>query len=233
MATGMIIGSILGGVAGSVIPGVGTAIGAAAGGAIGSGVDAISAKKKADNAFPDEEDPQLNSYLSSLQRKIRSMETGSYASSKMNDFKQGVSKVSEGIGYAAGGSNAAVNQQMLSRNIGDSFNKVLAGIDERSMNYESLSAQLLTRISDRRTQLGLAKYSQAKAEEMQAKKNAASTVNAAASYYDKSQEGSVDDTNFDWLDLFSDGDTRSVVDAVGGVSARTSGQARRTSGQAR
>lgn len=225
MATGQVIGSILGGIAGSVIPGAGTAVGAAAGGALGSGVDSMIAKKKADSAFPEEEDAQLNTYLASLQRKIRSMETGSYASSKMNDFKIGVSKVSEGIGYAAGGANAAVNQQMLSRNIGDSFNKVLAGIDERSMGYESLAAQLITRISDRRTQLGLAKYSQAKAEEMQGKKNLQQTINAAAGYLDESYSPEADDTNTDWLSFFNN-DSNDVRESSGGITEKLIGSAR-------
>lgn len=226
MAGGQVIGSILGGVAGSIIPGVGTAVGAAAGGAVGSGFDAMKAKKKADASFPDNEAPQLNSYLSSLQRKLRATETGSYASNKLNDFKLGASKVSEGIGYGAGGSNAATNQQLLSRNLGDSFNKVLAGIDERSMGYESLAAQLVTRISERRDQLGLAKYSQAKAEEMQGKKNLMQTINAGAGYLDGTNQSPEDDTDFNWLDLFSNGEVTPTMEAGGGFSATLTGTAR-------
>lgn len=168
------------GTIGTIAGSLGGPVGSAVGNVVGNTIDSIIQNKKAKEAFPDDNAPELQNYLEYVRSKLRTMETGSAAQNAMNDIKSSTASIVNAIGYQGGGSNSATNLQMAMRNQGDAFNQVLAGMDERSLAYNSIVANLVQRIQQRRDELGLVKYSQANAEKMQsmsdAQKNAMGLV---------------------------------------------------------
>lgn len=203
MGAGQVIGTVAGSIIGSVIQGAGTAIGAAAGGAIGSGIDAGIANKKAKNSLPSQDSPELNSHLEYIRSKLRSMEVGSSAQNAMNDIKSSSAAIVNAVGYQGGGSNSAGNLQIALRNQGQAFNTVLAGLDERAFNYNSIVGNLIERIQQRKDELGLVSYSQAQAEKMQALSDLSKNVTGMIAYKTGDQQKAFNERRVDFNDIIS------------------------------
>lgn len=129
-------------------------------------IQASKLKKKAEAAFPELVDPNQAGYLSELNQKRKSIETGA-------DFAEGMQAVDttnaatnnaivQSSGGDAGGTIQGLLQAQRTANIGK--NEVLAQGQNQQINYDSAYGNVLDKIAGRKMQLQLLRSQQARAE---------------------------------------------------------------------
>lgn len=130
------------------------------------GIQAKGLKNRANAAMPDLVDPTQSAFLSELNQKRRSIDTGADFAAGMNAIDASNAGANESLVRSTGGDVGGTIQALLQseRVANDSKNNVLAQGQQQQMQYNSMYGDMLNRISDRRTQLQLAKSQQARAE---------------------------------------------------------------------
>lgn len=146
------------------------------------GIKAKKLKDKADAAMPELVDPGQAAYLSELQQKRRSIDTGA-------DFAAGMSAVdttnagtNSAIVNATGGDVSGTIQALLQseRVSNDSKNQVLAQGQQQQMQYNSMYGNLLNDMAQRSLELKLMRSQQARAEWAKMQSNASKNLMAGA-----------------------------------------------------
>jgi hypothetical protein len=123
-------------------------------------------KKEAASAMPGFYDPQQMSFLSELNQKRRSLDTGSGYAAGMNAIGATTAGTDNGILSAGGGNVGGTMQALLSaqRNAGDAQNQVLANGEQQNMKYNSMYGELLDKVAGRKYQLQMQKHSELMAQ---------------------------------------------------------------------
>lgn len=157
-----------------------TASGAANGAAMGGGPGAIAgaavnlgtsliqgiqsnrAKKKAESAFPELVDPNQSAFLSELNQKRRSIETGADFAGAMDKIDATTAGTNEAITRNTGGDVGATIQALLqAQNSANSAkNSVIGQGQQQQLAYNNMYGGLLNQISARRLQLQMQRSQQ-------------------------------------------------------------------------
>lgn len=157
-----------GAMAAQFVPGVGTAIGAGLG--IGKGVlDLIKSnreQKKAMGLKPPMEDPEMRGYLSYLERKKRSYETGTAYGRQTAEIGSELANTQAGITQASGGNAGAAITGMTNaqRGAGSAFGKLVENSQPIIAQYEGDIGKTIQDMSDRRLQMQKRNYQQVAGE---------------------------------------------------------------------
>lgn len=146
-------------------------------------IQSIKAKKlkdKADAAMPELVDPGQAAFLSELNQKRRSIDTGADFAAGMQAIDTTNAGTNDALVRSAGGDASGTIQALLQseRVAGDSKNNVLAQGQQRQAQYTSMYGNLLNDISQRSLELQLMKSQQARAEWAKMQSNASKNVQA-------------------------------------------------------
>jgi hypothetical protein len=114
-------------------------------------------KKEAASAMPGFYDPQQQQFLSELNQKRRSLDTGSGYAAGMNAIGATTAGTQNGILSAGGGNVGGTMQALLqSQRLGsDQQNQVLANGEQQNMQYNQMYNELLDKVAGRKMQLQL------------------------------------------------------------------------------
>lgn len=139
------------------------------------GIKAKKLKEKADSAMPELVDPGQAAFLSELNQKRRSIDTGADFAAGMQAIDATNAGTNEAITRSAGGDASGTIQALLQseRVAGDSKNNVLAQGQQQQAQYSSMYGNLLNDVSQRRLELQLMRSQQARAEWAKMQSNAA------------------------------------------------------------
>lgn len=143
--------------------------------ALVQGIKAKKLKDKADAAMPELVDPGQAAFLSELQAKRRSIDTGADFAAGMQAIDSTNAGTNDALVRSAGGDAGGTIQALLQseRVAGDSKNNVLAQGQQQQMQYNSMYGNLLNDMSQRRLELQLMQSQQARAEWAKMQSNAA------------------------------------------------------------
>lgn len=138
------------------------------------GIKAKKLKDKADAAMPALVDAGQAAYLSELQQKRRSIDTGADFAVGMQQADATNAGTNEALVRASGGDAAGTIQALLQseRVTGDTKNQVLAQGQQQQMQYNSMYGDLLNNMAGRRMNLQLMRSQQARAEWAKMQSNA-------------------------------------------------------------
>lgn len=217
------IGSTIGGLAGGalgnmILPGVGGAIGTSLGSAIGGStglLQNIQAKKLKDQAesyLPAYADPNQTAYLTELQQKRRSIDTGADFAAGMQAIDTTNAGTNEALVRSTGGDVGGTVQALLqSQGVANQGkNQILAQGQQQQMQYNQMYGNLLSRIEDRKLQLQMYRSQQARAE--WAKKQQQANQNRMAGLGSLTQQGD----NQQGMDWSNPTETTTVPDEYNG-----------------
>ena len=139
---------------------VGTGIGA---GQIFSG---MQKKKKAENLFPFQEDPEMRSYLNDINRQKKSFNTGTAFAESLKELKEQQALTQKGILSASGGSSGAAMAGLskTQKNVGDIFGRIAEKGMEQENFLNQMYGNILGTMSQRKLELNLLKYNQSMTE---------------------------------------------------------------------
>lgn len=157
-----------GSTASSGLPGVGTAISSGLG--IGQGVlnllKSNREQKKAQGLRPPMEDPEMRGYLSYLERKRRSIETGTAYGRQASEISSQLANTQSGIASASGGNAGAaiLGMTRAQRGAGDAFGNLVQGGAPLIASYEGNIGRVLQDMADRRLNAQNRDYEQALGE---------------------------------------------------------------------
>lgn len=131
-------------------------------------------KKEADALVPPLMDPNQAAFLSELNQKRKSIETGADFAAGMNMLNASNAGTNDAIVRAGGGDVGGTMQGLLrsQRTSDDARNNLLAQGANEQMAYNSMYGEFLNKIAARKLQLGLYKSQQARAEWAAKKKDA-------------------------------------------------------------
>lgn len=143
--------------------------------AVIQGIKAKKLKDKADAAMPELVDPGQAAFLSELQQKRRSIDTGADFATGMQAIDATNTGTNDALVRNGGGDAGATMQALLQseRVAGDSKNNVLAQGQQQQMQYNSMYGSLLNDMSQRKLELQLMQSQQARAEWAKMQSNAA------------------------------------------------------------
>lgn len=143
--------------------------------AVIQGIKAKKLKDKADAAMPELVDPGQAAFLSELQQKRRSIDTGADFATGMQAIDATNTGTNDALVRNGGGDAGATMQALLQseRVAGDSKNNVLAQGQQQQMQYNSMYGDLLNNIAGRKLNLQLLQSQQARAEWAKMQGNAA------------------------------------------------------------
>jgi len=146
-------------------------------------IQSIKAKKlkdKADSAMPELVDPGQAAFLSELNQKRRSIDTGADFAAGMQAIDTTNAGTNDALVRSAGGDASGTIQALLQseRVAGDSKNNVLAQGQQQQAQYNSMYGNLLNDMSQRRLELQLMRSQQARAEWAKMQSNASKNVQA-------------------------------------------------------
>ena len=167
-AADVIGGTLKGGMSGAALGPEGAIAGAGIGLATGllQEYKANKLKKAADSAYPGLTDPMQAGFLSELEQKRRSIETGSAFQSGMNTINDQNADTNAAIVKSTGGDVGSTIQSLLqaSRGAANAKNQVLAQGQQNQMGYDQMYGSLLNQISARKLQLQMQRSQQNLAE---------------------------------------------------------------------
>lgn len=159
--------SLLGGLGG----GAGSAI---ASGALGAGqlIQGLRQKKKAEGLTPPPVDPQVQAMLDEINRKRKSIETGSAFQTGIREVEQLGASTMEGLKGVTGGNVGGTIAAFMKaqRGTGTNINKVLGQADQMNQYFTGLATDLTNRIAQRKLDLRMYDKVGALAEAAQSKK---------------------------------------------------------------
>jgi hypothetical protein len=146
-------------------------------------IQSIKAKKlkdKAEGAMPELVDPGQAAFLSELNQKRRSIDTGADFAAGMQAIDATNSGTNDALVRNSGGDASGTIQALLQseRVAGDSKNNVLAQGQQQQVQYNSMYGNLLNDMSQRRLELQLMRSQQARAEWAKMQSNASKNVQA-------------------------------------------------------
>lgn len=109
-------------------------------------------KKQAERAKPPLEDPMQAQMLKEFRQKALLSRTGAASQSAREELLDQEGRLSRGIQRSTGGAGGATIAGLarLRGQTGKAFNQVLAADQERSFRYETMSADLVNRMAQRR-----------------------------------------------------------------------------------
>lgn len=130
------------------------------------GIQAKRLKDKANAAMPELVDPGQAAFLSELNQKRRSIDTGADFAAGMQAIDATNAGTNDALVRNGGGDSGGTIQALLQseRVAGDSKNNVLAQGQNQQMAYNSMYGDLLNKMSARKMQLQLLQSQQARAE---------------------------------------------------------------------
>lgn len=129
-------------------------------------IQANRLKKKADAAMPELVDPGQAAFLSELNQKRRSIDTGADFAAGMQAIDATNAGTNDALVRNGGGDAGGTIQALLQseRVAGDSKNNVLAQGQQQQLAYNSMYGDMLNKMSARKLQLQLLQSQQARAE---------------------------------------------------------------------
>lgn len=165
-------GAALSNVLGKVAPEAGLA-------AIKGLVQSVKAKrlqKKADAAFPEQEDPELRALLTNVARRKRAFQTGTALEGQMSNIRS-LGRTGVNAAFRAGGGAAGLNR------INQLIQQGMLGLQEASLKGEMFYAEkeqgLTEQIAQTKLEKQLLKYNQKQADAKQMKTSANRNLNMA------------------------------------------------------
>jgi hypothetical protein len=152
----------LGGLGGSSGPGASAGAGLSLATSLVQGIQAQRQKKKADAAFPELVDPNQAAFLSELNQKRRSIETGADFAGAMDKINATTAGTQEAITRNTGGDVGGTIQALLqAQNSANSAkNAVIGQGQQQQLAYNNMYGGLLNQISARRLQLQMQRSQQ-------------------------------------------------------------------------
>lgn len=141
-----------------------------------------SLKRKADAYMPPLVDANQAAFLSELNQKRKSIETGADFSAGMNALNASNAGTNDAIIRNSGGDVGGTIQALLQseRATGDAKNNLLAQGANEQMGYNSMYGEFLNKVAARKMQLQLYKSQQARAEWAAKQKDANANMMAGA-----------------------------------------------------
>jgi len=143
-------------------------------------LQASKLKKQAEGAMPGLVDPNQASFLSELNQKRRSIETGADFAAGMDAIDSTQSTVNNAIAQNAGGDTGGAMQALLSaqRAAGEGKNRVLSSGQSQQMAYDSQYNRLLGDMSARTLELQLLDHQEKMAQWAKKRQFASQNLNA-------------------------------------------------------
>lgn len=140
-------------------------------------------KRLAEGYKPPLEDPEMRSYLGYLQRKRRSIESGSAYNGAYDRIQQNLSNTQTGISQVSGGAAGAAITGMQRASLGAnaSFGDIVAQQSGDLLNWDNKYGVILDKIAKRKEEYQLLKYNQETAEAASKIKAGEEESNAAIS----------------------------------------------------
>lgn len=147
-------------------PGVGAKLGSTVGG-LGTMFSGLGTRKKAERMRPGEVDPSQMSRLEEAKRKLRSIETGTDATTQqaLSETKKMTEATKSDISKVTGGNiGSTVDALLKSQRLGGrAANQVFAQAGARTSGFESLIERLANRVEDRKREIQQDKSDQTRA----------------------------------------------------------------------
>lgn len=130
--------------------------------------------RKADNAAPSLYDAQQQAYLSEINQKRRSIQSGSAYAGQIGQIGQNMAGTQQAVLQSSGGDSTGTLSGLLASqavaNRGN--NEVFAQEGQQQLQYDTLGSALTNKMADRAMQLQLAKSLQLRTQGMQKKQDA-------------------------------------------------------------
>jgi hypothetical protein len=130
--------------------------------------------RKADNAAPSLYDAQQQAYLSEINQKRRSIQSGSAYAGQIGQIRQNMAGTQQAVLQSSGGDSTGTLSGLLASqavaNRGN--NEVFAQEGQQQLQYDTLGSALTNKMADRAMQLQLAKSLQLRTQGMQKKQDA-------------------------------------------------------------
>lgn len=180
-AVGGAIDKKKGGSSGGTSAGGDKATGLSAGMGILQQIQAAKLKNKADSNFPELIDPNQSAFLTEIDQKRKSIDTGADFAAGMSAIDASNAATNDALTKVTGGDIGGTVQALLQseRAAGDSKNAVLAQGQQQQLAYNSVYQNMLNDISERKMQLQLARSQQYRAEWAKKQQQANQNVMAA------------------------------------------------------
>lgn len=157
------VGMALGGPSGSAM---GAKIGSSVGG-LGTMFSGMAGRKKAERMRPSEVDPSQMSRLEEAKRKLRSMETGTDATTQqaLSESRRMTEATKSDLSKVTGGNIAGTVDALLKaqRLGGRAGNQAFAQAGQRASGFQSLVDRMATRVEERKRQIQQDKSDQQRA----------------------------------------------------------------------
>jgi hypothetical protein len=130
--------------------------------------------RKADSAAPSLYDAQQQAYLSDINQKRRSIQSGSAYAGQLGQIDQGMAGTQQAIVQSSGGdSTGTLSGLLASQAVANrGKNEAFAQEGQQQLEYDTLGSALTNKMADRAMQLQLAKSLQLRAQGMQKKQDA-------------------------------------------------------------
>ena len=130
--------------------------------------------RKADNAAPSLYDAQQQAYLSEINQKRRSIQSGSAYAGKIGQIGQNMAGTQQAVLQSSGGDSTGTLQGLLASQAvaNRGKNETFAQEGQQQLQYDTLGSALTNKMADRAMQLQLAKSLQLRAQGMQKKQDA-------------------------------------------------------------
>lgn len=159
------------------------------------GIQAAKLKRKADSAMPEMVDPNQAAFLSELNQKRKSIETGADFAGAMDQIDATTAGTNEAITRNTGGDVGGTIQALLQSagSANNAKNNVIAQGQQQQMAYNNMYGGLLNQIAARRMQLQMYNSQQARGEwakkQQAANQNFQAGITNAASALGQGQSG--------------------------------------------
>lgn len=130
--------------------------------------------RKANSAAPSLYDAQQQAYLSEINQKRRSIQSGSAYAGQLGQIDQGMAGTQQAIVQSSGGdSTGTLSGLLASQAVANrGKNETFAQEGQQQLQYDTLGSALTNKMADRAMQLQLAKSLQLRAQGMQKKQDA-------------------------------------------------------------
>jgi len=130
--------------------------------------------RKADNAAPSLYDAQQQAYLSEINQKRRSIQSGSAYAGQLGQIDQGMAGTQQAVVQSSGGDATGTLQGLLASQAvaNRGKNEAFAQEGQQQLQYDTLGSALTNKMADRAMQLQLARSLQLRAQGMQKKQDA-------------------------------------------------------------
>jgi len=130
--------------------------------------------RKADNAAPSLYDANQQAYLSEINQKRRSIQSGSAYAGQLGQIDQGMAGTQQAIVQSSGGdSTGTLSGLLASQAVANrGKNETFAQEGQQQLQYDTLGSALTNKMADRAMQLQLAKSLQLRTQGMQKKQDA-------------------------------------------------------------